>query len=290
MIQFENVTKTYYTVTALDGVSLKVPAGEVLGILGPNGAGKSTLMKLIAGFIMPTRGTVRPISGGWPRIGYKPERLLFPNHLTVTQYLELVAGSSNVPSREVERTIYDSLARVNLLESAGRKIGHLSKGMRQRLGLAQATLGDPALLLLDEPSNGLDPEGQVEIGRYIQDIHASGKTILINSHHLHEVTQVATELIVLNHGRVHYRNRMADALALQPSVRIHCDRALDEISALLQSLSPNLSVEGSTVILRDDAMRLRRHVLTLVLSMGYDVLRVEQQRTTLAEIYAEAVQ
>lgn len=289
MIHFEHVTKRYYTVTALDNISLQVPAGEVLGILGPNGAGKSTLMKLIAGFIMPTLGQVVPLSGSWPTIGYKPERLLFPNHLTVTQYLELVAGASNIPPRRTERTIYESLARVNLLEAAGKKIGHLSKGMRQRLGLAQATMGDPALLLLDEPSNGLDPDGQVEIGRYIQDIHATGKTILINSHHLHEITQIATELIVLNHGRIHYHNRMADALALQPSVRIYCDRDLDDITPLLQSLSPNLDVADSMIALRDDALRLRRHVLTLVLSMGYDVLRVEQQRTTLAEIYAEAV-
>ncbi len=290
MITLEDVTKNYYTLTALDRVSLTIPRGEVLGLLGPNGAGKTTLLKLVSGLIAPTYGRLYPQTKGWPAIGYKPERLLFPNNVRVGQYLELVAGAGNVPRAEMERAVMESLARVNLLDAINKRIGHISKGMRQRLGLAQAIIGDPPLLLLDEPSNGLDPEGQVEIARYIRELHRMGKTIVLSSHHLQEVTQVCTQLTILNRGQIHYHNTMTAALALRPYVRIRADRDLAEVSGLLTSVHPDITVEGDTITLKNNAMRLRRQILTLLLNMDYDVLRVEQKRITLSEIYAEAVQ
>jgi ABC-2 type transport system ATP-binding protein len=290
MITLENISKSYYSVTALDKVSLTIAKGEVLGLLGPNGAGKTTLLKLVAGLIAPSAGRLYPQGNGWPAIGYKPERLLFPNNQRVGQYLELVAGTGNVPNQQVEQAVLESLAKVNLLDAINKRIGHISKGMRQRLGLAQAIIGDPPLLLLDEPSNGLDPEGQVEIARYIRDLHAAGKTIVLSSHHLQEVTQVCTELTILNQGEIHYRNRMEAALALRPYVRIRTNRELTEISDLLTSLHPDIEVDGDTILLKNKAMRLRRQILTLLLNTDYDILRVDQKRITLAEIYAEAVQ
>lgn len=289
MISLENVTKEYYTLTALDNVSLTIPSGEVLGLLGPNGAGKTTLLKLIANLINPTKGRMVKQGDAWPLIGYKPERLLFPNNLKVSQYLDLIAGVSNVPSKDSERVIMESLARVNMLDAANKRIGHISKGMRQRLGLAQALIGDPPLLLLDEPSNGLDPEGQIEIGRYIRELYQMGKTIVLSSHQLQEVTQICTYLVILNEGQIHYENSMASALALRPFVRIRVDRELKDAANLLLSLHPDLAVEGDTVILRNTAMHMRRQILTLLLNMDFDVLRVEQKRVTLSEIYAETV-
>ncbi len=290
MITLEDVSKNYHTLTALDRVSLTIPRGEVLGLLGPNGAGKTTLLKLVTGLIAPTHGRLYSQAKGWPAIGYKPERLLFPNNMRVGQYLELVAGTSNVPKHEIERAILESLARVNMLDALNKRIGHISKGMRQRLGLAQATIGNPPLLLLDEPSNGLDPEGQIEIARYIRDLHKMGKTIVLSSHHLQEVTHVCTQLTILNRGQIHYRNSMSAALALRPFVRIRAHKELADVSDLLTSLHPDISVEGDTIILKNNAMHLRRQILTLLLNMNYDVLRVEQKRITLAEIYAETVQ
>jgi len=290
MITLEEVTKNYHSLTALDRVSLAIPRGEVLGLLGPNGAGKTTLLKLVAGLITPTGGRLYSQVKGWPVIGYKPERLLYPNKVRVGQYLELVAGTSDIPRKEMERVVLESLARVNLLDAANKRIGHISKGMRQRLGLAQAIIGDPPLLLLDEPSNGLDPEGQVEIGRYIRELHDTGKTIVLSSHQLHEVTQVCTQLTILNRGQIHYRNSVSEALALRPFVRIRAHKDLTEVSDLLTSLNPDISIEGDTVTLKNNAMRLRRQILTLLLNMNYDVLRVEQKRITLSEIYAETVQ
>lgn len=290
MITLEDVTKKYHMLTALDRVSLTIPGGEVLGLLGPNGAGKTTLMRLVAGLITPTSGRLFPQARGWPVVGYKPERLLYPNNVRVGQYLALVAGTSNVPRHQIDRVVLDSLARVNLLDSINKHIGHISKGMRQRLGLAQAIIGDPPLLLLDEPSNGLDPEGQVEIGRYIRELHETGKTIVLSSHQLQEVTQVCTQLIILNRGQIHYRNSMSEALALRPFVRIRAHKDLADLNGLLTSLHPDIHVEGDTITLKNNAMRLRRQILTLVLNRNYDVLRVEQKRVTLSEIYAETVQ
>lgn len=290
MITLEDVSKKYYSVTALDKVSLMIPQGEVLGLLGPNGAGKTTLLKLVSGLIAPTEGRLYPQGSGWPAIGYKPERLLFPNNARVGQYLELVAGTSNVPNQQIEGAVLESLAKVNLLDVISKRIGHISKGMRQRLGLAQAIIGDPPLLLLDEPSNGLDPEGQVEIARYIRDLHRAGKTIVLSSHHLQEVTQVCTQLTILNRGEIHYRNSMTAALALRPYVRIRADKELSEISDLLTSLHPDIEIKGDTILLKNKAMRLRRQILTLLLNTNYDILRVDQKRITLSEIYAEAVQ
>lgn len=290
MITLEDVTKKYYTLTALDNVSLAIPKGEVLGLLGPNGAGKTTLMKLVAGLISPTDGRILCQDEPWPLIGYKPERLLYPNNLKVSQYLGLVAGVSDVVTADRERVIMESLARVNMLDAANMRIAHISKGMRQRLGLAQALIGDPPLLLLDEPSNGLDPEGQIEIGRYIRELHELGKTIVLSSHQLHEVTQICSYLVILNEGQIHYENSMTTALALRPFVRIHVNRELQEAADLLRSLHPDISIEGDTIILKNNAMRLRRQILTLLLNMDFDVLRVEQKRVTLSEIYAETVQ
>ena len=290
MIEIRNITKRFYTLTALDNVSVSIPRGEVLGLLGPNGAGKTTLMKIVAGVLQPDGGQVFPNGQGWPLVGYKPERLLFPNQLRVRQYLEMVAGLSNIPRQRITQAVQTSLEQVNLQYAANKRISACSKGMRQRLGLAQVLIGDPALLLLDEPSNGLDPEGQSDILEVIQSLHAAGKTLVISSHHLHEITQVCTQLVILNHGQVHYRNSMAEALAVRPHVLLRTDKDLTPVQDMLSALHPDIRVEGTKLLLKNEAMAMRRPVLAILLNMGYDILHVEQKRITLAEIYAKAVQ
>jgi ABC-type multidrug transport system ATPase subunit len=289
VIEIDNLTKRYYSLVALDNVSLTIPHGEVVGLLGPNGAGKTTLLKILAGLLNPDSGTLRPRSNGWPAIGYKPERLLYPNQLRVVEYLKMAAGLSNVPRRQIDQVVQHSLSQVDLLYAARKRIRDCSKGMRQRLGLAQVLIGDPPLLLLDEPSNGLDPDGQNDIMQIIQTLHAAGKTVVLSSHHLHEVTQVCTRLVILSQGQVHYQNTMAAALAVQPHVRIQANRDLGRMRSLLQSIHPDLQVDGDTLILRNEAMALRPQVLAILINTGYDILHLEQKRTTLAEIYDKAV-
>jgi len=290
VIELRNVTKRFYTLTAIDNVSLRIPDGEVLGLLGPNGAGKTTLFKLVAGLLYPDAGQLRPTGNSWPIIGYKPERLLFPNRLRVVQYLELVAGVCNIRRSQVDQAVMESLVRVDLLDAANKQIKECSKGMRQRLGLAQALIGDPPVLLLDEPTNGLDPEGQADIHHRIKRLHAAGKTIVISSHQLEEITHVCTQLVILNRGQIHYQNSMSEALATRTHTFIQTDRDITPMSPLLEGFHSGVRVDGNSLILRDEAMAMRRQILVMLLDANYDVVHVEEKRITLAEVYAEAVQ
>lgn len=289
MIEIRNLTKRYYSLTALNKVSLQIPQGEVLGLLGPNGAGKTTLLKLIAGLIMQDDGQIRPLAPEWPRIGFKPERLLFPNRLSVREYLTMVAGISDIPKSTTRQVVMDSLAQVGLLDASNKRIRNCSKGMRQRLGLAQALIGDPPLLLLDEPSNGLDPTGQDEIHAIIRRMQNDGKTIVMSSHQLPEVTNVCTQIVVLNQGRIHYQNSVTAALVAKAHTTIRADRDLESLRMQLSSLHPEITVEGAVVVLQNEAIRLRRQVMTMLLHANFDILEVRQARASLAEVYAEAV-
>ena len=290
MLEISHITKRFHNLVAVNDISLQMRRGEVIGLLGPNGAGKTTLFKLIAGFLNPDSGTVQTSGKEWPAIGYKPERLLFPGNMRVGKYLAMVASLGNLPRNQIESAIRLSLEQVNLSYAAEKRIKDCSKGMRQRLSLAQAMIGNPPLLLLDEPSNGLDPEGQAEICRQIKALHEQGKTIVLASHQLHEVTQVCTHLVILNHGSIHYENSMTDALAERPHSTIFCNESIRPFKMLLENLHHDIDVGDTSVVLNYHAITLRPQVIGILLGAGYDIVRVEQRRVTLAEIYAEAVQ
>lgn len=289
MIKAHHITKRFQAVTALRGVTLDIPRGEVVGILGPNGAGKTTLFKILAGLLFPDAGQVKSGSGGWPSLAYKPDRLLFPNRLRVQEYLSLTARLANIPSASVTPTVQAKLEQVNLADVAQKRIGVLSKGMRQRLALAQALLGEPEILLLDEPSNGLDPGGQAEIQSLIRTLQREGRTIVLSSHQLAEVTAICSQIVILSRGEVRYTSPLAEALGLQPHIMIQVDRVLAPIRPLLTSLHPRIEVQEQAVLLHAEALPQRRQVLTLLLGAGYDIVDLTQQRNSLADVYAEAV-
>ena len=286
MIEVRNVSKSFDNVNALSNVSLRIAKGEVTALLGPNGAGKSTLFKVVAGLLNPDSGKIKPEGEVWPTMAYKPDRLLFPNRLSVRSYLKTISKLSKRPNTA---QIDDVLRRVNLIHAGDKKIATLSKGMRQRLGLAQAMMGNPSLLLLDEPSNGLDPDGQLEMQRIINELRSEGRTILVSSHQLQEIQNVGTQIVILNDGRVRYANSMAAALALRPHVNIQVDRDLNEIAPLIRQLHEEIVVEETRIELSESAVPQRRRVLTMLLGAGYDIMNVEYSRKTLAEIYAEAL-
>jgi ABC-2 type transport system ATP-binding protein len=215
--------------------------------------------------------------------------LLFPNRLRVNNYLELVANLCGIASQNIQDAVFNALVQVDLVSQANKRIGDCSKGMRQRLGLAQAILGNPPLLLLDEPSNGLDPNGQAEMQALIKKLHVGGKTILISSHQLEEITAVCTQLVILNNGQVHYQNSMIEALTISPHTLIQADRDLHGIVPIIQAQHPEIQVQGNKILLRGEAMKIRREILAMLLHAQYDVLHVEQKHVTLAEIYARAV-
>lgn len=289
MIELANVTKRYHTLVALDQLSLTIQPNEVLGIVGPNGAGKTTLFKLLAGLIRPDAGVVRADGSAWPTIGFKPERLLYPGHLRVGQYLKYAAALSNVPSSQINQAVANALAQLHLTDAANKRIRDCSKGMRQRLGLAQAMLGHPAIVLLDEPTDGLDPDGQESVFHAVRALQEAGRTVIMASHQLQIVTDVCTRLVILNRGRIYYESEMDAALSLRPQATIIATQDLTPLASLLQSLHSEIRVTGPYVILEHEAIHLRRHILSLILGAGFDVVHVEQKRTTIHDIYAEVV-
>ena len=218
-IEVIGLRKTYRRVfraghEALRGMELSVPRGSAFGLIGPNGAGKTTFIKSILGIVQPTEGTVR-LLGGSPedpriraRIGYLPERLHLPGSWTAPAFLATVArlkGLSPEPAKASRL-----LERVGLAEARGRRIGGYSKGMRQRLGLAAALLGDPALLILDEPTDGIDPMGRIEVRGILQEEVRRGATLFLNSHLLAETERVCDRVAILAHGQVLREGRMEE--------------------------------------------------------------------------------
>lgn len=289
MIEIQNLTKSYQSLVALDNISLTIPRGEVVGLLGPNGAGKTTLFKLIAGILHPDAGEIRPSSPQWPAIAYKQERLLFPNRMRISEYLTMAAHIANVPPAQIPSTVTASLTQVGLRDTANKRISTCSKGMRQRLALAQTLLGNADLLLLDEPSNGLDPNGQGEIHQLIQQLQALGKTIIISSHQLPEVMKVCSMLVILNNGRIHYQKRMTEAFDTPRTVTIRTDRDATPLAADLLAIHSQINIQGDSIVLPPQAIASRRDVISLLLSHNYDILQVAQQSLSLSEIYAEVV-
>lgn len=232
IIEIKNLTKTYKPldfwkkerITAVDNVSLSVKKGEVYGLLGLNGAGKTTLMKMILGLLTPTSGSIllfgRPVSEREVRkkIGYLSELPYFPKYMKATEVLDFYAELLDIPQKEKKARILKVLSLVGLETRANRKIKGFSKGMQGRLGLAQAILNEPELLLLDEPMSGLDPLGYKETRDIIIDLNKSGTTVFFNSHILSEVEKVCDRAGVLHGGRLVSESTAAPAIKKYGSI------------------------------------------------------------------------
>jgi ABC-2 type transport system ATP-binding protein len=209
MIEVKNLTKHYGRVKAVTDVSFSVGANQVLGFLGPNGAGKTTIMKILTGFHFPTSGTA--LIDGIPvnedpvevkkRVGYLPENVPLYGDMTVDEYLAFAAEARLIPKRERSAAITACLEACSLSHCRGRKIETLSKGYRQRAGLAQAILHDPPILILDEPTAGLDPNQIIEIRALIKELGKT-KTVILCTHILQEVGAVCSQVLIINEGRI----------------------------------------------------------------------------------------
>jgi ABC-2 type transport system ATP-binding protein len=209
MLEVRDVTKRFGAVEAVTGISFSVFEGEIVGFLGPNGAGKTTTMRMLAGIFPPTTGTVR-IAGHDPRrdplacrraVGYFPENAPYYPELTVTEYLGFVARLKRIPRTERNAAVGSVLADCGLEHMAHRRVGTLSKGYRQRVGLAQALCGDPPILILDEPTIGLDPQQVVDIRERVRGLRGR-RTVLFSSHILTEVEALCERVVVIAGGRL----------------------------------------------------------------------------------------
>ncbi|MDR0694504.1 MAG: ATP-binding cassette domain-containing protein [Prevotellaceae bacterium] len=208
MILVDNITKVYGAQKALDGVSFSVQRGEVLGLLGPNGAGKSTLMKILTGYLAPTAG--KAVVNGFDlsqqslearrTIGYLPENNpLYPD-LYVREYLKFMGGLHKL-GRRLNKRVGEVIESVGITAEQHKKIGQLSKGYRQRVGLAQALLHEPPVLILDEPTTGLDPNQIIEIRQLISGLGRE-RTILFSTHIMQEVEAVCNRIVIIHQGKL----------------------------------------------------------------------------------------
>ena len=207
-LEFSGVSKRFGGRYALREVSFALPAGSSLGLLGPNGAGKTTALRLLLGFTAPSEGSVRvrgkPPEDPASRVGvaYLPERLKLPARMSVRRFLQLHGVLAGLAAAEIEREVDAVLELTGIADRAGDRIGGLSKGLTQRLGFAQAFLGHPEFLLLDEPTTGLDPIGVRDARDWIQAARQRGCSVLMSSHILSEVERVCDRIAIVNEGRI----------------------------------------------------------------------------------------
>src|SRR5437773_6337650 len=223
MIEVANLSKRYGELAAVRDASFTAPSGQILGFLGPNGAGKTTTMRIITGFLPATSGTVRvegfdvfaQSSEVRRRIGYLPESPPLYNDMTVAGYLRFVAKLKGMARGALAGALERVLETCGLTGVRDRLLGHLSKGFRQRVGLAQALIHDPPVLVLDEPTIGLDPRQLIEIPSLIRQL-AAQRTVILSTHILPEVPQICEKVVIINHGEVVLEQDMATLTRAAP--------------------------------------------------------------------------
>ena len=238
IVSADHVSKWYGQVIGLNDVSVTVPSG-ITGLLGPNGAGKSTFMKLITGQLKPSKGTVKvlgePIWGNphlFFEVGFCPEQDAFYERMTGLEWITALVRLNGLSEKDADQAAKRALTDVDLMDAADKKIGAYSKGMRQRVKLAQAIVHDPALLILDEPLAGMDPLARRRTIRMIRDWARAGKSVIVSSHILHEIESMTSNILLINNGRilaegdVHHIRDLIDEHPHTVSVRAEDPRAL----------------------------------------------------------------
>lgn len=294
MFCLREVTKRYDGTVALDRLSLQVPAdageqgGVVFGLLGPNGAGKTTVLRLVMGFIFPNAGEVDRGRLTTAEIGYLPERAFYPPRFAVRDYLLTSGRMAGLQPGALQETVDHLLARFGLGQAARKKLGACSRGMLQRVGLAQALLGDPPLLLLDEPTSGLDPAGQKFMREQMLSLQEAGKTVLLSSHHLDEVTRVCSHIAVISQGRLVRSGPLEAVLEPRSEVSILTSPLPPDLLAKLPSPSPEIAVAEGHITLTGPAVAHKAEILRLLLDNDVDIQHLSERRATLEEIYLEA--
>lgn len=302
MIEVAHLTKEFGDFTAVRDVSFTIAPGECVGFLGPNGAGKTTTMRVIAGIFPPTSGSVRVGGHDVQRdpdatrrlVGYFPENAPYYPEMSVEEYLAFVARAKRLP-RAARRAEIERVIRATTLgEMRRRLVGKLSKGFRQRVGLAQALLGDPQVLILDEPTSGLDPEQVAEIRELVKSLRGQ-RTIIFSSHILSEVSQVAQRVVIINRGRVVAEDRpegLARRIEGAVTVHLRAEAPESELRALL-SVIPGVHdlavVDGRFRFhARDEGVV--REVSRAVTERGFLLLELSRESLSLEEIFLRLVQ
>lgn len=297
-IEVNHLTKIYGSQKAVDNISFQLHKGEVVGFLGPNGAGKSTTMKVITGYIRPDAGQVK-VSGirvdEFPgetkkRIGYLPEANPLYYDMYVREYLEFMADIHQVP-RKKER-IEEVITLVGLTQESRKKTGQLSKGYKQRVGLAAALIHDPEVLILDEPTTGLDPNQIMEIREVIRNLGKT-RTVLFSSHILQEVEAICDRVIIINKGKLvadDSLDNLVKGMKGQSQVNVRYKEAVDaDALSFVEEGSDRLIQQGpgNFTILTDDAEKVKRQLLEHSLQHKLNIVSLQSGEQRLEEVFRD---
>lgn len=300
----DNITKKYGTQKAIDNVSFKVKTGEILGFLGPNGAGKSTTMKAITCFLMPNQGDIKvgeysihtQAEDIKKIIGYLPENNPLYNEMPVIDYLEYIAGLHSIPKAVVKERLLEMVRICGLEGEKHKKISELSKGYKQRVGLAQALIHDPQVLILDEPTTGLDPNQIVEIRELIREI-GKEKTVILSSHILAEVEATCDRILIINKGKIVADGTPAELRSQakgQELIKLTVEEAdINDAVLKLQGLESVemvdiLSKSGKTLEIHSKpGMTSRRDIFNCCVANKWIITELTPSETKLEDIFRE---
>lgn len=302
MIELKNITKKYGNRTVLNNISFKVEKNEVLGFLGPNGAGKTTTMRIITGYLSPLSGDVMvdgydikkasvPIRS---LIGYLPELAPAYQEMTVTGYLKFIAEIKGLSGADIKKATDNVVEQISLDKVSDRIIGNLSRGYRQRTGIAQALLNDPPILILDEPTVGLDPEQIIEIRNLIKEL-GKNHTIILSTHILPEVTVTCNRVLVINDGKLlaggDY-NMLSDTIYGEKMYRLVTTKPDDRIPPLIRSIEGIKRVEtdnGGFVINMESSFKNPELITDAVFKAGYSIVEFSSRTVSLEEVYMKLI-
>jgi ABC-2 type transport system ATP-binding protein len=295
-IEITNLRKVYGHKVALHDLSLTVEQGEVFGFLGPNGAGKTTTVKVLLGLVRPTSGQARIF--GMPandpnarrRVGYLPENFRFQEWLTGAELLDLHGDLADLSRAERARRIPEALRMVGLAGRGDDRIRTYSKGMMQRIGLAQAIVHNPRLVLLDEPTSALDPAGRREVRTLIRALAARGMTVFVNSHMLSEVEMVCDRVAIIDRGNVVKAGRLDDLISGTPELSVTVEPLDRDVLSILGRFGQVLAYDATTVRLGVDDIGVASVIADVLPRSGYRVLALVPLQQSLEDVFMSLVE
>ncbi|MEZ0391407.1 MAG: ABC transporter ATP-binding protein [Pseudobdellovibrionaceae bacterium] len=300
MIEVQKLTKSYGGIQAIQSLDFQVNKGEVVGFLGPNGAGKSTTMKIITGFMAPTSG--KAIVGGFDvfenpievkrRIGYLPETPPVYGDMKVRDYLKYVAELKGVTKSKLEKNVANVIEKTQLGSVERRLIQNLSKGFKQRVGIAQALVSDPEVLILDEPTVGLDPKQVAEIRDLIKELKGQ-HTIILSTHILPEVQATCERIIIINQGKIVAQDTLSNLANLKSGnrrVHLRLRKPSTDTAQILSAVPGVLKVEAGTaekdwVLDTQENEEMVERIASQVIQKGYGLLEISSARADLEDIF-----
>lgn len=303
MIEINEVTKLYGNLKAVDNISFSVAKGEIVGFLGPNGAGKTTTMRVITGFLYPNHGTVKiagydikenPVEAK-RYIGYLPENVPLYNEMNVNDYLSFVADLKNVNKFDKKKHIHEIIKKVGLKKVSNTIIGKLSKGFKQRVGIAQALTGDPAILILDEPTIGLDPNQIIEIRNLIKEL-GKEKTVILSSHILQEVSALCSRIIIINEGKlvaIDTKESLMEKLETGQRIKLIIDddfeKAKNKIMEIKGVKEVNLVKSDNSlneiIVSADKDFDIRKELSKKVINSGFNLFELSKIVMSLEDVF-----